>query len=943
MLMMTLLFTVAPAQAETAGDVLSAPLERAETVKNGMVRVWLKSLGTSITTLDVTPNGSYTAEGSQTSFSLASGQSVHVSFNTATGQITMSQNGRSYEMGTEMAFRRGSTASGNGVKIAQAGRPNNLYAGDLKIVARSSGSGYEMYVIAYVYMENYLYGVVPYEMSSSSPLEALKAQAVAARTFTVRKMNSRTSALYDLTDTSSDQVYKGHPGTSTRATQAVDETRGIVAMNDGKLTGTYYTSSNGGQTESSKNAWGSSGYEYLNVHDDPYDKANPGSYTKTLTVYADYANASQSSAFKTLLMDKVRSQAGTSNVSISRITALMPHSPKYASPSRLYTKLDVTLQALVNGSLRTMTVTFDIFTELESALGLSINSKDNELWSVENDGQNFRIVVGRHGHGIGMSQRGAQQMANMGFTYDQILGFYYPGCTRVQYSFTHTVLPPVGEGTTQTPAPIDPPSGTNARVELTSAGATLALRGAASASGKLLTTLPDGAYVTILALGNPWSLVRYGEIVGYAQTGSLTYSVTPPTSSAESPTNLSAWATVTESGALNLRKGPGTEYESLTTLPRNAVLAVFHQSGEWAYVQYGAQTGWCMSKYVTFHSAYPGEEPPAGSDDLDAIAAPDSSILNMRAAPNAEAAIIAEIPKGTLVTVTSFGSEWCAVQWGTVSGWVMTRYLDFDAAQDTPSPVTPTPSVPTPTPAPFVPPTATDALSDTPAETASQDEHYIWVKPDVGMVKLMDQPYTTANVMAYIGGGTRVTYLGTEYGWCQVAIGVHTGYIDADALTEQEPAGALGSRYVSTQSDCLALRETAATTGTLIAWMTRGDTVQLLEEQGEWSRVTWNGKTGYCASRYLSKTPPGAAPLANDAVYDVTLTDVTGWSAIVLSSEETDSPLYAWCSLDAPEVIGVPQRTMVSVVQKGEIWCKVAYEGKEGYCLTSCLTLVPPQ
>ena len=58
---------------------------------------------------------------------------------------------------------------------------------------------------------------------------------------------------------------------------AVDATKGIVAKNGASFTATYYTASNGGQTESIKNAWGSSGYAYLAVKDDPYDLANPDS------------------------------------------------------------------------------------------------------------------------------------------------------------------------------------------------------------------------------------------------------------------------------------------------------------------------------------------------------------------------------------------------------------------------------------------------------------------------------------------------------------------------------------------------------------------------------------------------------------------------------------------------------------------------------------------
>lgn len=77
-----------------------------------------------------------------------------------------------------------------------------------------------------------------------------------------------------------------------------------------------------------------------------------------------------------------------------------------------------------------MTVTCDIFDELESLLSMGIQSLDNELWSVSKSGSNFVLEARRYGHGMGMSQRGAMYMAKLGYTYDQILGFYYDGCKR---------------------------------------------------------------------------------------------------------------------------------------------------------------------------------------------------------------------------------------------------------------------------------------------------------------------------------------------------------------------------------------------------------------------------------------------------------------------------------------------------------------------------------
>ena len=111
-------------------------------------------------------------------------------------------------------------------------------------------------------------------MGNSTNIEALKAQAVAARTYTVRMMQNRASGLYDVKDTTSDQVYRGTPSGNANCVAAVDATKGIVLMYGSSYITTYYSASNGGQTEIDRSG---GAYAYMKVKDDPFDYANPSS------------------------------------------------------------------------------------------------------------------------------------------------------------------------------------------------------------------------------------------------------------------------------------------------------------------------------------------------------------------------------------------------------------------------------------------------------------------------------------------------------------------------------------------------------------------------------------------------------------------------------------------------------------------------------------------
>lgn len=161
-----------------AAEVEAAPLTVQSTARNGMVRVYLSSLSNP-TQLDITVSGSYTING-DTNLALSSGSAVRVRFDTATGEIFLTRNGQTSAMGQAVAFRRHAATETSGLKIAQARKSGNLYPGDLYLTAQKSGSGYRLYAIVHVYIEYYLNGVLPYEMGSGAPAEALKAQAVAA-------------------------------------------------------------------------------------------------------------------------------------------------------------------------------------------------------------------------------------------------------------------------------------------------------------------------------------------------------------------------------------------------------------------------------------------------------------------------------------------------------------------------------------------------------------------------------------------------------------------------------------------------------------------------------------------------------------------------------------------------------------------------------------------
>ncbi len=157
------------------------------------------------------------------------------------------------------------------------------YRGNIEI-RRFSDS--DMTVINHVTMQEYLYGVVPREIGGNSPIEAVKAQAIVARTYACKNYGKRSKLGFDVMPTVDDQAYGGYEWEVANSNKAVDETYGQVVVYDGDLIGGYYFSTSGGYTENSENVWTSS-VDYLKAVPDTYEPEIEGNTTWEVTMSAD--------------------------------------------------------------------------------------------------------------------------------------------------------------------------------------------------------------------------------------------------------------------------------------------------------------------------------------------------------------------------------------------------------------------------------------------------------------------------------------------------------------------------------------------------------------------------------------------------------------------------------------------------------------------------------
>ncbi len=289
-------------------------------------------------------------------------------------------------------------------------------------------------------IERYLYGVVPYEMSNTYPIEALKAQAVCARGYAVVNCSVNRRRVYDILDTSADQVYHGYASKYTRAIKAVDETAGQVLTYKSDIIQAYYSASNGGQTEPTTNGW-TADLPYYVQADDIYDLKNADSLEDKSFIPSEF-NSRTIPLMDGIVLDMLQQGANNAagkDVKLVSTVRVKARDAIYDPPSRSYTKADVTVivdPADGSGSGQ-LTVTIDlgdlIYSEknlegvFNKRFNLRMRGAETGVFETK-DGKEYDgwfLTNRRYGHGKGMSQRSAQQRATDGQSFTDILAFYY--------------------------------------------------------------------------------------------------------------------------------------------------------------------------------------------------------------------------------------------------------------------------------------------------------------------------------------------------------------------------------------------------------------------------------------------------------------------------------------------------------------------------------------
>ena len=366
--------------------------------------------------------------GSRSSDATVTSTANMVVLNSGNGQVsTISAN-----RGTSIGVRGGKIAvNGKAIDTVVTLKPTSSdapflfegkgYRGGLTLRANNG----TMMVINSVPLEDYLYGVVPQEVVPSWPAAALEAQAVAARTYALHTMEQNKGKLYDVSTSTDHQVYNGVSGETQATTNAVNKTKGMVMLYNQRPINALFHSDGGGYTEDSVNVWGS---------DVPYLKGVKDFSTGTST--SNWTVTTSRQALESKLNAASKGVGKLKSIQLTPLGKPGQQTSDRGVSGRIKsaTFIGTSGKTTVDGdSLRSIlglkSTLFDFYVNHNPAKG---TGKAYHNFTGNND----TVYIKGHGwgHGLGMSQWGAAEMAKRATPgdanyYQTILRHYYSGIT----------------------------------------------------------------------------------------------------------------------------------------------------------------------------------------------------------------------------------------------------------------------------------------------------------------------------------------------------------------------------------------------------------------------------------------------------------------------------------------------------------------------------------
>ncbi|WP_195515795.1 SH3 domain-containing protein [Paraclostridium bifermentans] len=365
----------------------------------------------------------------------------------------------------------------------------------------------------------------------------------------------------------------------------------------------------------------------------------------------------------------------------------------------------------------------------------------------------------------------------------------------------------------------------------------LNVRSGAGTSYSVIGSLSNGANVEIVETSGSWYKIKYGSGYGYVSKDYVTVSSSSNSSSGSTSNSGSSTTTTTQSGtikvsgALNVRSGAGTGYSVIGSLSNGANVEIVETSGSWYKIKYGSGYGYVSKDYVTVSSSSNSNSSSSGSTsnsgNSTTITTQSGTIkvsgaLNVRSGAGTSYSVIGSLSNGANVEIVETSGSWYKIKYGSGYGYVSKDYVTVSSSSSN---------------------------SGSSSSTTTQS----------GTIKVSDAlnvrsgAGTSYSVIGSLSNGANVEIVETSGSWYKIKYGSGYGYVSKDYVTINTRSIAENTvlREGTAVTLALKVRDESNYESTVMGTIAMGEKVSVLEDKGEWSKIKYNGKTGYILNEYV--------------------------------------------------------------------------------------------
>ena len=418
----------------------------------------------------------------------------------------------------------------------------------------------------------------------------------------------------------------------------------------------------------------------------------------------------------------------------------------------------------------------------------------------------------------------------------------------------------------------------------------LNLRHQANTSASIITTIPKGATVQVLADkdSNGWYKVNYSGKTGYVSSSYLTitkYSTPEVIKQTGYVYNL-------DGALLNVRPKPSTSQAAIGTLSEGETVVIIGEMGNWYEIEFNGITAYVAKDYITLTAPAPEVVKQTGY-----VYNLDGALLNVRPKPSTSQAAIGTLSEGETVVIIGETDNWYEIEFNGTTAYVSKDYISLTE---------PTPEV-------------------------VKQTGYVY-NLDGTLLNVRPKPSTSQAAIGTLSEGETVVIIGETGNWYEIEFNGSTAYVSKDyiSLTEPTPEVVKQTGYVyNLNGTLLNVRPQPSTSQAAIGKLSEGETVVIIGETDNWYEIEFNGSTAYVSKDYISLTEPtpevvkqtGYVYNLNGTLLNVRPQPSTSQAAIGKLSEG---------------------ETVVIVGETGN-WYEIEFNGSTAYVSKDYVTLTAPQ